>query len=224
VESRLRLRSGQALGQARAAMGHPACQDSVPFMELNEVVADIADALVKVDGSGDPFRGFGPGVGPYGEPQVVKRIAACMNDLDKYHNAAITKRTPDLLIPGEWAIEVKIARPYGDNDREAEDWSVNLLHPYPGNVSTIGDCYKLVGLQCCERKAVVVIGYEHNPAKIDLTPLVAAFEVVAKEVAGMRLSSRVELPPRRFGASCAPMLAGVCVGNNWANRSLVLAR
>jgi hypothetical protein len=70
-------------------------------MELNEVVADIADALVRVDVSGDPFRRFQPGVGPYGEPQVVKRIVACMNDLEKYHNAAITKRTPDLLIPGE---------------------------------------------------------------------------------------------------------------------------
>ncbi len=90
------------------------------------------------------------------------------------------------------AIEVKIARPYGDNDKEAEHWSVNLLHPYPGNVSAIGDCYKLVGLQCRERKAVIVIGYEHSPAKIDLAPLVAAFEVVAKDVARIRLSSRLE--------------------------------
>ena len=161
-------------------------------MDLNEVVADIADALVWIDASRDPFRGFRPGVGPYGEPQVVKRIVARMNELDKYNSSALTKRSPDLLIPGEWAIEVKIARPYGDNDREAENWSVNLLHPYPGSVSTIGDCHKLVGLQCRERKAVIVIGYEHCPAKIDLTPLVAAFEVVAKEVAGIHLSSRVE--------------------------------
>ena len=121
-------------------------------MELNEVVTDIADALVKVDRSAGGSRAFQPGVGPYGEPQVVKRIAAYLNDLDRYHNAALTKRTPDLLIPGEWAIEIKIARPYGDNDREAENWSVNLLHPYPGNVSTIGDCHKLVGLPCRERR------------------------------------------------------------------------
>jgi hypothetical protein len=161
-------------------------------MELNEVVTDIADALVRIDRSGEPFRAFQPGVGPYGEPQVVKRIVACLNDLDRYHNAAVTKRTPDMLIPEEWAIEIKITRPYGDNDREAENWSVNLLHPYPGNISTIGDCHKLVGLQCRERKAVIVIGYEHNPAKIDLMPLIAAFEVVAKEVSGFRLSSRIQ--------------------------------
>jgi hypothetical protein len=37
-----------------------------------------------------------------------------------------------------------------------------------------------------------VIGYEHNPAKIDLMPLISAFEVLAREVAGIFLSSRVE--------------------------------
>jgi len=62
-------------------------------------------------------------------------------------------------------MEFKIVRPYGDNDREAEDWSVNLLHPYPGNVSTIADCWKLQSLECAERKAVVVVGYEHTPPK-----------------------------------------------------------
>lgn len=49
-----------------------------------------------------------------------------------------------------------------------------------------------MGLPCRERKAVIVIGYEHNPSKIDVMPLIAAFEVVAKEVSGFRLSSRVE--------------------------------
>ena len=97
-----------------------------------------------------------------------------------------------MLIPNEWAIEFKITRPYGDNGREAENWSVNLLHPYPGNVSTVGDCYKLLELDCPERKAVVVIGYEHVPARIDLTPLVESFELVAKHVANMNLSPRIE--------------------------------
>ncbi len=43
-----------------------------------------------------------------------------------------TKRSPDLLIPGEWAIEVKIARPYGDNDREAENWLSQPTASLPG--------------------------------------------------------------------------------------------
>ena len=97
-----------------------------------------------------------------------------------------------MLIPGEWAVEFKIARPFGDNGKQAEDWSVNLLHPYAGNTSAIGDCLKLRTLECKERKAVVVIGYEHDPPQIDLSPLISAFELVAQGVTGIRLGSRVE--------------------------------
>jgi hypothetical protein len=162
-------------------------------MELGKVLSDIGSALAWVDKSGEPFRAFKPGVRPYGEPQLVGRIATYLNGLAEYHGAVRTKRTPDLLILSEWAIEFKIARPYGDNGKEAENWSVNLLHPYPGNVSTVGDCCKLCELPRPERKAVAVIGYEHAPPRISLTPLIESFEVVAKHVAGMKLSPRVEV-------------------------------
>jgi hypothetical protein len=33
-------------------------------MELREIVFDAADALVRIDASREPFRGFQPGVGP----------------------------------------------------------------------------------------------------------------------------------------------------------------
>jgi hypothetical protein len=162
-------------------------------MDLQEIVHDITQAIQQIDTSAVPFRSFRPGVGPYGEPQLLKLIANYLNHLPKYQGKVVTRRTPDLLIPREWAIEFKIARPYGDNGKEAENWSVNLLHPYPGNVSTIGDCYKLTQLEGLERKAVAVIGYEHSPPKIDLTPLINSFEVIVREVAGIRLSQRVEI-------------------------------
>jgi hypothetical protein len=161
-------------------------------MDLQEVVLDVTDALLQVDESRAPFRSFQPGVGPYGEPQLLKLIAAYLNRLPNYRGRVVTRKTPDLLIPEEWAIEFKITRPFGDNGKEAENWSVNLLHPYPGNVSTIGDCYKLAELVGPERKAVAVIGYEHLPPKIDLTPLIDSFEVIAREVAGIKISHRVE--------------------------------
>lgn len=160
--------------------------------ELDEVIADIADALVEIDSSGVPFKKYQPGVGPYGEPQLLATVARRMNDTLRYERGARTKRTPDLLLPGEWAIEFKLARPFGDNGKQAENWSVNLLHPYPGNVSTIGDCLKLQAIQSEERKAVAVIGYEHDPPQIDLTPLIASFEEIAQHVMGIRLSPRVE--------------------------------
>jgi len=165
--------------------------------ELKDIAVDVADALVRVDDSRSQFRSFQPGVGPFGEPQLVKLIATRLNESSKYQSAACTKRSPDLLIPGKWAIEFKIARPYGDNGKEAENWSVNLLHPYQGNVSAIGDCYKLAKMTGLERKAIIVIGYEHVPPKIELIPLIKSFEVIAERVSGIRLSARVEI--RREG-------------------------
>jgi|SRR5579863_7026707 len=160
---------------------------------LPQLVSDVSNCLCEIDASGTCFKKFQPGVGPYGEPQLVKLIADRLNQTLGYGGRAITKRSPDLLIRGDWAVEVKIARPFGDNGREAENWSVNLLHPYPGNVSAIGDCYKLLEYAGLERRAVLVIGYEHNRPLIDLSPLLSAFEVVTREVCGIRLSKRSEI-------------------------------
>jgi len=115
-------------------------------------------------------------------------VAQRLNEFGAYRGTARTKRCPDLLIRGAWAVEFKLVRPFGDDGKEAENWSVNLLHPYEGNVSAIGDCLKLECLDCAERKAVLAIGYEHTPPRISLAPLFAAFEVVARDVMGISLS------------------------------------
>lgn len=161
-------------------------------MELDSVIDDVLEALLWIDSSRESFKAFQPGVGPYGEPQLLKLIAQYLNNLSHYNSQVVTKRTPDLLIPSQWALEFKIARPFGDNGKEAEDWSVNLLHPYSGNVSSIGDCFKLLDLKSNERLAVVVIGYEHTPPKINLTPLIKAFETIAQYVSDIELSQRIE--------------------------------
>ena len=162
-------------------------------MQLDRVIHDVADALVDIDQSRIPFKQFQPGVGPYGEPQLVRAIAQHLNEFDAYQGAVCTRRCPDLLIRSSWAVEFKLVRPFGDNGKEAENWSVNLLHPYQGNVSAIGDCLKLKCLECVERKAVLVIGYEHRPPRIRLAPLFDAFEVVACAVAGIPLGQRVQV-------------------------------
>jgi hypothetical protein len=162
-------------------------------MELPQVMSDVADVLMAVDSSRVPFKTFRAGVGPYGEPQLLQLIKDRLNVLNAYRGRVVTKRTPDLLLKGQWALEFKIARPFGDNGKLAENWSVNLLHPYEGNVSAIGDCFKLLGLDRSERKAVVVIGYQHSPPQLSLGPLLAAFEVVARHVAKINLGPRFEV-------------------------------
>jgi hypothetical protein len=160
-------------------------------MELSDLVSDVADELVAIDSSGIAFKSFKPGVGPYGEPQLIREIARRLNEKANYAGKVLTKRTPDLLIKGNWAMEFKIARPFGDNTKQAENWSVNLLHPYEGNASLIGDCLKLKRLELQERKAVAVIGYEHSPPQIELEPLIRSFELLTKEIVGVNLGPRI---------------------------------
>lgn len=97
------------------------------------------------------------------------------------------------MILGYWALEFKLVMPFGDNGKEAESWSVNLLHPYEGNVSLIGDCLKLQCLAGVERKGVVVVGYEHTPPRIALSPLLDAFELLATNVAGVCIGRRIQI-------------------------------
>ena len=158
-------------------------------MMLNEVVNEIADFLKEFDSKKPIHKGFQAGIGPFGEPQIVKEIATGLSLKGK---PTKTHRIPDLSTEKDWAIEFKIARPYGDNGNEAEDWSVNLLHPYQGNVSLLGDCLKLQGLKEYSNKAAIMLGFEHNPAIISLDPLVRSFEIIASEVMNIKLSTRVE--------------------------------
>lgn len=174
-----------------------ASSTAMPRVELSQLVEDLADAVVSIDRSRVPFKHFQPGVGPYGEPQLVRAVTQRLDGIPYYTGRVRTKRCPDLLVQGSWAIEIKLARPFGDNGKEAENWSVNLLHPYAGNVSALGDCMKLRELPDTEKKAVLVIGYEHTPPRIPLAPLIAGFESLARDVCAIGLGSRIEV--RRKG-------------------------
>jgi len=167
-------------------------------LPLSEFVSDFADALAAVDAMRVSHKQFHPGIGPFGEADAVRTALARLKKVNpnRYLNA-VTKRLPDLLIPCEWAIELKIIRPFGDNGNPAEHWSENILHPYPGNTSSLGDCIKLLESSLLECKAVVIFGYEHTPPVVYLETAVASFELVAREILSISLSPRVEQV--RFG-------------------------
>ena len=167
-------------------------------IETRELVNTIANVLKDYDSERPVHktkqRTYQPGIGPFGEPQLVKTIAERLTEMGL---SASTLRTPDMQINQYWGIEFKVVRPFGDNDKEAENWSQNLLHPYEGNVSLIGDAIKLAKLHNFQRKCVFAIGYEHNPARIDLELLFESFELITRSVVGIRLGSRIE--ERRIG-------------------------
>ncbi len=162
-------------------------------MELEIVIKAFAAGLHAVDTSAIAHKAFRPGVGPYGEADAIRRALAHMREhqADLFGNAK-AKRLPDILIPEQWAIEAKIVRPFGDNGLPAEHWSENILHPYPGNTSSLGDCMKLLQSGLPERRGIIVFGYEHAKAVVPLDPAIRSFELLAAQIMHVKLSSRIE--------------------------------
>lgn len=162
-------------------------------LALAELVADFADALAAVDATHAVHKEFQPGIGPFGEADAVRAALAWLRESTaQTYRLAVTKRLPDLLVPSEWAVEFKVVRPFGDNGKPAEHWSENVLHPYPGNTSSLGDFVKLLASGLPERKTVVIFGFEHSPPLVPLEPALAGFELLASRVLQLRLSARVE--------------------------------
>jgi hypothetical protein len=169
---------------------------------LGDIVSDFADAFKAVDETrpqgASRTRTYRPGIGPLTEADAVNRALQHLKEGTRYsyYVDASPKRYPnsrqlcDLVIPGEWAIEFKLLRPFGDNGAEAEHWSENALHPYPGNVSSIGDSIKLIESGFPERKAILVFGYEHSPPRIDISIAIESFEAIAKQVVSIELGER----------------------------------
>jgi hypothetical protein len=171
-------------------------------LSLSELVSDFADAFKAVDETSPQgasrTRTYRPGIGPLTEADAVNRALRQFKEGTRslYYRDASPIRYPssrqqcDLVIPEEWAMEFKLLRPFGDNGAEAEHWSENVLHPYPGNVSSIGDSIKLIESGFTERKAIVIFGYEHSPPLIDITIAIDSFEAIAKQVVGIELGAR----------------------------------
>ena len=157
------------------------------------VIDAFAEGLRAIDSSGVAHKTFQPGLGPYGEAEAVRLALQHMRaQSPELFSSAQTKRLPDVLIPGQWALEFKIVRPFGDNGLPAEHWSENILHPYPGNTSSLGDCVKLLLSGLPERKAIVVFGYEHAQAVVPLDPAIRSFELLAAQIMQVKLTPRIE--------------------------------
>jgi len=162
-------------------------------LPLSRLIIDLADALKSIDQSGRAHKHYKPGVGPFAETEITKAVVQVLQDrFPETYGAAVIRKRPDLLIPQEWQLELKILRPFGDNGKEAENWSQNLLHPYQGNVSTLGDCLKLLSSVLPEKRGIIVIGFQHEPVRIALEPCIEGFEILARHLKGILLSDRCE--------------------------------
>jgi len=167
-------------------------------IEISQIVSDFAAAIRSIDARkpvGKTQR-FKPGVGPLTEFELTDLVVAELRCRGDHYISCGSRGYPgsrnncDIVIPHLWAIEIKLARPFGDNGKPAERWSENLLYPYPGNTSSVGDCLKLLESGFQERKGILVIGYEHVPVLIPLEPAVRGFELIVEEIAHISLGER----------------------------------
>jgi hypothetical protein len=74
-------------------------------------------------------------------------------------------------------------------------WVEKVLSPYPddypGSRSAVGDCLKLARSDFEEQTALIV-GYEHDPPKIEAQTAIEALDLITEEVQGVRRGPRQE--------------------------------
>jgi hypothetical protein len=169
-------------------------------MTLEQIIHHLANALKAIDTTMPIEGNFQPGIGPHTEDHARDMAIAYLrnqpNTAATYQNACSVqypgrREMCDLVIPEKWAIELKLLRPFGDNDREAEHWSNKIIHPYYGNKSAIGDMLKLLDSGFACRKAIILFAYEHSEPKIDLEITLKTFEMIASACHQVILGQRI---------------------------------
>jgi hypothetical protein len=125
-----------------------------------QFVADLAGGLLAADSKSPQARGrtatYRPGIGPFSEAAAIKLIMAELAQLwpDRYRlhqvNVAYSESTRqrcDLCLgrpaTGTLAVEMKLLRLLGDNDKVNDNMLMHILSPYPQHRSALTDCRKL---------------------------------------------------------------------------------
>jgi hypothetical protein len=157
-------------------------------MVLTEIVTDFASGLKAADAlrpqavSQRSGRQYQAGIGPHPENAAVALILSQMRLIRPgAYDSAGPVRYPngrlacDLGVgdPLAWAIEIKMARAFGDNGKLDDTYLKDLLSPYDGDHSALSDATKLRQSEFKARKAVMVYGFDY-PTR----PLEQAFEAL----------------------------------------------
>jgi hypothetical protein len=158
---------------------------------LNTIVSDFAEGIKAADRKKPKWRNYKPGIGPHTETKtielVLKELSAKKRNLyTKYKLGASypeeTRKKCDLCLGKEpdwdWAVEIKMWRILGDNNKRNDNMVTHILSPYETQNSAFTDCLKLRNSTIKGNKAILIYGYEHSGWSMD--PLIEAFEVLAR--------------------------------------------
>jgi hypothetical protein len=160
-------------------------------MEMNQFLTLFADSVDRLNQQVPAFENQGnqykPGIGPYGEDNIVDLVindivsgtmpsnihirpgAPVRRELGLNNYVGVNGRaaTPDLVVDNN-LIEFKICRPLRDNGEREDTWFKKVFEPNPQSYSTFLDVIKLCRFRDQydpERKWnpwVVVIGFERQ--------------------------------------------------------------
>ena len=157
---------------------------------MKELIKVFGTAMVKlnqiVPGHEHAGNNYKPGIGPYGEDNIVDMVMDYLTNnnlvnedyiirpnkdektslgLQNYKGISGRAATPDLVI-GNKIIEFKIARPLRDNGEPEDTWFKKVFDPHPSSYSTFIDVAKLCKFNEQHdaenkfEKWVMVIGFE----------------------------------------------------------------
>jgi hypothetical protein len=174
-------------------------------LSLADLVMDFAEGIRAVDPQAPVASNsrthvpYQPGIGPHNEAPTTKWIMAYLANADPQRYAFYqlnvpygdgTRQACDVCLGGptlwEWAIEVKMLRLLGDNNKRNDNMVTHILSPYPAHRSALTDCKKLLTSQLGRHKAILIYGYDYPDWPMD--PAIEAFEVLASRQ--VKLASR----------------------------------
>jgi len=94
----------------------------------------------------------------------------------------------------EWALEVKMFRPNGDNGKPDDTAIKDILSPFASDRSALTDCAKLAESSIAPSHATLICGFDD--ARRPLQAMMEAFETLART--RVRLGVRHEAPLREL--------------------------
>ena len=159
-------------------------------MELEHITGSLARAWEHVDATGPKNKMYSPGLGPFDERDVVRRLINHLaQSAPEVFGGLAAREVPyarsgsldycDLCVgrPGawQWAIEIKVARVFRNNGDLEPSAVSHILSPY--EESALRDCVKILAFERVNRRAILIIGYDYPAYPIEV--LIEDFETLA---------------------------------------------
>ncbi len=155
--------------------------DFVQHLADGITLADAKKPVAPISRTGNQYLA---GIGPHSESLTLdlaftaNQEAGSPLEVDREVAYPNFKRANcDVVLSGQWAIEVKLLRLLGDNGKQNPNILMHILSPYPQDRSALTDCDKLLRSGFAERKAIIIFGYDYPEWPLALA--IAAFETLS---------------------------------------------